>query len=194
MPSNQVLSLVSHIVFIGGSIIYILGILSGENKPAKVTWLSIAVINSIALLGLLASEKNINPVLIVEFACILIIAISSLTLRYETSKWTKLDYTCAVIFFLSFFVMRLFTSSVPAISISFVPYFVSFIPTIVTTWRNPDREDSLAWLILWLSSIIAILSYPAEILLIGSQPIAFAVSETIILYSLITRRYKFQVA
>ncbi|MDP3793561.1 MAG: hypothetical protein Q8R07_02295, partial [Candidatus Uhrbacteria bacterium] len=58
------------------------------------------------------------------------------------------------------------------------------MPTFVSAWRDPSKEDRTAWAIFWLSCVVAIIAIPRWTLMDAAQPIIFTVIESIMMYLL----------
>lgn len=61
------------------------------------------------------------------------------------------------------------------------------IPTIVAAWKDPRREDRLAWTLFWFSCLCAVLAIPRLTVEDALQPITFAAYETAMMGILLFR-------
>ena len=62
--------------------------------------------------------------------------------------------------------------------------FLGSIPTFVSAWKDPSREDKLAWTIYFASCIFTMFGIQNWTLEETAQPITFLVDETVMVYIL----------
>jgi len=190
---KSIFSVIAGLLFIGAFIPYILAILrdkhlppgaEGKTEPSKVTWIIWASLDSIVLVGMYFKE-TINGQIIGAVLGAWIVVIFAV--RYGESKWSKLDKWCLGGAVLGIFLWKIFKEATFGIMISLGVIFIGFIPTLKSAWKDPGREDKLAWTIFWTSCVYAVLAIPKWTLADAAQPITFFVIETIMMYILYIR-------
>lgn len=190
MLPKSVLSIIAGFLFVLGFIPYIRAILRKETKetkpakPAKASWLIWASLDTITLTGMFF-EKTVNgQILGAVLGAWVVVA---LALKYGTPGWTKLDKFCLAGAVLGIVLWRMFNNPALGIMTSLSVVFIGSIPTFASAWKDPSREDKLAWTIFWISCVCAVIAIPQWTLADASQPITFFAIETIMMYILYIR-------
>ena len=174
------LFIISGILFIAGFIPYIISIFDKQNptKPEKVTWIIWLTIDIIVCAGMIAA-KTVNAQIIgAVIGCSVVVI---LALKYGTSKWSKLDIFCLIGAALGIILWIVFQDPILGIVISQSVAVIGSIPTFVSAWKNPERENKLAWTIFWASCVFAMIAIPRWTLADATQPVAFFAVKSIIL-------------
>lgn len=181
----KVLSVIAGLLFIAGFIPYVRAILRGETKPAKTSWIIWATLDTITTLGMLI-EGSVNGQIVGAVTGAWLITI--LALKYGTSGWTKPDKFCLAGAILGIALWQTFSDPVLGIVTSEVVVFIASIPTFVSAWKEPGREDKTAWAIFWISCVCAVIAIPKWTLADAAQPITFFTIESIMMFILYGRR------
>lgn len=178
---KEMLSILAGLLFIAGFIPYIRAILRKEARPAKTTWIIWAILDIITLLGMYVKDTVNGQILsAVIGAC----AVAVLALKYGTPGWTKLDKFCLTGAILGIILWQAFNSPALGIIVTLSVIFLGSIPMFTSTWKDPSRENKLAWMIFWISCVCAVIAIPQWTLADAAQPITFFAIETIMMYIL----------
>jgi hypothetical protein len=110
-----------------------------------------------------------------------------LALKRGTPGWTNLDKLCLVGAALGIVLWQTFNNPVLAIVTSQIVIFLGSIPTFVSAWQDPSRENKLAWTIYWISCILAVFAIPKWTFQDAGQPINFLLIESIMMFILYVR-------
>lgn len=181
---DKTLSIFAGLLFVIGFIPYIRAILRKETKPVKVTWLIWASLDTITLVGMFF-KNTVNGQIIGAVIGGWVIVV--LALKYGTSGWTKLDKFCLGGAILGIVLWQMFDNPVLGIITSQSTMFLGSIPTFVSAWKDPSREDKLAWTIFWISCVFAIIAISHWTLADATQPIMFFAVETTMMFILFIR-------
>lgn len=181
MPLQQILSAIAGVLFLAGFAQYIRAILKGETKPAKASWLIWATLDYILIAGLYA-KGAVNGQII--GAVIGVTAVAILAMRYGKPGWTIVDKLCLTGAALGIGLWWIFESPLLGILTVLTIIFLGGIPTFVSAFYHPEREDRTAWTILWFSCLTAVLAIPSWTLVDAAQPVSFLASESIMMYLL----------
>ncbi|MFA6594184.1 MAG: hypothetical protein WCT16_02900 [Candidatus Buchananbacteria bacterium] len=169
------------VLFIIGLVPYGRAIIKGETKPSKTSWIIWFSIDLLAFGGMIAADTLNGQMIGVILGAGLILL---LTLIYGENKWTKLDKFCLFGATVGLALWLLFDNPLLAIIISAIIGIIGSIPTFVFAWRDPSRENKLAWTIFWLSCVCAVSAIPhltaADII----QPVSFLLIESIMMFIL----------
>ena len=178
---KSVLSVTAGILALVGFVPYIVAILHGETKPAKATWIIWASLSVITLFGMLATNA-INGQICGAALGDTIVAV--LAVKFGGAGWTKLDLFCLGGAIVGITMWQTTGNPVLSILICLVVIFIGSVPTFVSAFHNPDRENHLAWVIFWLSSVVAVVAIPALAWQDAAQPITFLTCTIIMMYLL----------
>lgn len=178
-------SLIAGILCLLAFVPYIWAILKGETKPSKATWLIWVSLDSITLYGMYL-ERSLNGQII--GAAIGSLAITVLAMVYGTPGYTRLDECCFAAAVISIGLM--FYNPQWAMLASLAAIFVGAFPTFRSAWKDPSREDKLAWTTFFLSCLFAMGAIPKWTVEDAAQPVTFLVIESVMMYLLYVRPAK----
>lgn len=181
MHLKDILSALSGIIFFIAFVPYIGAIVKGKTKPAKASWLIWATLDSIILIGMYF-KHSLNGQIVGAVAGAWIIAI--LAIKYGKPGWTILDKLCLAGAALGILLWQIWDNPNLAIATSLVVILLGSIPTFVSAYKDPSKEDRKAWTIFFVSCVIAIPAIPVWTLENAGQPIVFLVVETVMMYLL----------
>lgn len=172
---KETLNVLAAVLFIGGFIPYIYTVVRGRTKPSKASWVIWASLDALTAAGMYASDSLNGQ--IVGAACGAW-TVALLSLWYGERGWTSLDKACLLGGGIGIVLWLTIGSPLPAIITAMVVLAVGGIPTLVSAWKDPRREDRLAWTLFWLSCLCAVLAIPQWTLEDALQPINFAAFDT----------------
>ncbi|MDD5252150.1 MAG: hypothetical protein PHT12_06000 [Patescibacteria group bacterium] len=108
-------------------------------------------------------------------------AVFALSIRLGKPGWSKTDRFCLALAVLGIILWLVFRNPVFGIVASLVADFLGAIPTAISAWHDPTRENKLAWAIFWLGGLSATLAVPQWTLAHAAQPLVFFAEENLIL-------------
>lgn len=185
-----ILSAIAGLLCIVGFIPYIVAVVRtrtwplgtpGKAEPRKSTWIIWAGLDTITLAGMFA-EHAVNGQILGSTIGAWIVA--GLALKYGSPGWTKLDKFCLAGAVLGIALWQAFDDPILGIVTSLSTVFLGSIPTFASAWKDPSRENKLAWTIFFAACVFAIIAIPQWTLADAAQPITFAVVETAMMYIL----------
>lgn len=184
---NSALTALSGLVFFSAFLPYIIAICKKDNpaKPSKATWLIWISLDVLTLVGMIAT-KTVNGQIIgaiVGAGVVLILAFFK-----GESGWTWLEKSCLTGAIIGITLWVIFQNPLLAILASQITLFLGSIPTFVSAWKDPSRENKLAWTLWWSSCLLAIIAIPQWTLANSAQPINFLIIESIMMYILFCRK------
>jgi hypothetical protein len=113
--------------------------------------------------------------------------VASFAIKYGTAGWTILDKFCLVGAVVGIVLWQFFHDPIFGIMTSLAVVFLGSIPTFVSAWQDPSREDKWAWIIFEISCVCALFGVPKWTLADAAQPITFFVIETVMMFILFVR-------
>ncbi len=180
----KTLSVVAGVVFIAGFVPYILAILRRETKPAKTSWIIWCGLDVLVLAGMFA-KHTVNGQIIGAVAGSLIVI--ALAIKYGIPGWTRIDKFCLAGAILGIILWLVFSDPNLGIMTSCTVGFLGSVPTFVSAWKNPSRENKWAWTIFWVSCVCTVIAIPHWTLASAAQPVTFLMIENIMMYILFIR-------
>ncbi|HBO17111.1 MAG: hypothetical protein UR69_C0002G0235 [Candidatus Moranbacteria bacterium GW2011_GWE2_35_2-] len=184
MELKSILSVISGVLFVAGFVPYIIAILRGETKPAKASWIIWASLDYIVLAGMIA-EKTVNGQIL--GAVIGATIVIGLAMKYGASGWTRTDKFCLIGAMLGISLWMIFKNPTFGIMTSCIVAFIGSFPTFISAWKDPSKENRLAWTIFWISCVCAMIAIPRMTFADAAQPTTFFLIESVMMYILYFR-------
>lgn len=181
---KDILSVAAGVLFAIGFIPYIRAVVTGTTKPAKASWVIWASLDSITLVGMCVQHAVNGQIIGAVAGAWIVVAVA---MKYGTPGWTRLDKFCLAGAVVGIVLWKAFSSPTLGIVISNGVVFLGSIPTFVSAWKDPTKEDKVGWTIFWLSCICAVAAIPHFTFDDAVQPIVFCSIETIMMYLLYIR-------
>ncbi len=178
---KSALSIFAGVLFIAGFVPYIRAILAGTTKPAKASWIIWASLDTMTLIGMCV-QKSVNGQIVGAVAGAWIVVI--LALKRGATGWTRLDNLCLAGAVLGIILWGAFNNPNLGIITSTSIVFIGSIPTFASSWKDPLKEDKLAWTIYWLSCVCAMLAIPKLTFEDVCQPLSFFLIESTMMFIL----------
>ena len=170
--------ILSGLVFFAAFVPYIRAIIKKETQPSKASWLIWASLDSITLAGMVAAG-TLNGQIV--GAVIGAWSIAGLSFAYGKPGWSKLDVFCIVGAVTGVALWWWYSDPVLGIVVSNTVVFIAAFPTFKTAWKEPEKEDLLAWTMYFASCVLALAAIPKLTLGDAAQPITFFVIESIMM-------------
>ena len=184
MDARNVFSALAGLLFVAGFVPYIRAILRGETKPSKASWIIWATLDTITIAGMYAKSAVNGQMIGVVLGAWVIVA---LCLKYGAPGWTRLDMICLAGAVLGIVLWQVFSNPVLGIVTSLSVELIGSIPTFVSAWKDPGREDKLAWTIFWVSCVCAMIAIPHVTWEDAAQPTTFFAIESVMMLILYFR-------
>jgi len=182
---KEIFSVLAGVIFVIGYIPYIISILRKKTKPAKASWIIWLSLDTITIASMFAMNAlNGQMIGAVIGAWVIVI----LALKYGTPGWTLLDKICITGAIFGIVMWQLFDSPLLGILINLAVTFIGSIPTFLSAWEDPGREDKLAWILFLMSCICALIAVPDWNLADAAQPITFFVIEATVVAIIFLRK------
>ncbi|MBT3282563.1 hypothetical protein HN375_00140 [bacterium] len=181
MDIRIILTVVAGFLFLFALFPYIFAIIRGETKPSKATWIIWGTIDIIVLSGMYF-EDSVNGQIVGATIGAWTIVIFSI--KYGTSGWTKTDKFCFGGAVLGIILWQIFNDPILGIVTSSIVALIGSVPTFVSTWKDPTKENKIAWTMFWVSCICTIFIIPKWDIANALQPIVFFTVESVMMYLL----------
>jgi hypothetical protein len=182
----KALAILAAILCIAGYIPYICGILTKQTKPAKVSWIAWSVLDITGVLAMY-SAGAVNGYIIGASAGTTIIAL--LSLKYGIPGWTLTDKFCLAATVISITLWQTFNNPVLGIIIGCIAGFAGSIPTLLSAWEDPSRENKPAWAIWYVACILGLIIIPKLTLADSLMPITFFIVQTGVVFTIFIRPF-----
>lgn len=154
---HEVIGITAGVLSLVGYIPYIWSIFAGRTRPNKATWIIWTVIGGLlALSYFIEGEAQAIWQPIGYFIGPLIVAV--LAFRFGYSEWTKLDIFCLIAAALSLIPWIFANDAILTLIINVFIDSTGAIPTLVKTYKEPDTEDLIAWIIFFIANTLQLLA------------------------------------
>ena len=181
MNLRDILSVIAGILMVSGFVPYIRTIWTGSTRPAKTSWIIWASLDTITIAGMYV-QYALNGQIVGSVVCAWIVV--AIALRYGTKGWTWLDKFCLMGAVLGIILWKAFSSPTLGIITSNSVVFLGSIPTFVSAWKDPTKEDKAGWTMWWISCVFAVAAIPKLTFDDAVQPLVFFSVETIMMFLL----------
>lgn len=175
------LAISSGVLLIVSQVPYILAIIRRQTQPVKASWLIWASLDTITFSGM-----YLQGALTVQMACIVVGAwtIAILSLKRGLPGWRRVDKYCLAGAIIAVAVWAFSGNPLFALMTSLTATFFGSIPTFISAWQDPKRENKMGWTIATVSFIFAVLAIPQWTLADASQPVVFLAIQLVMMYLL----------
>lgn len=154
--STYAWSVTAGLLAICGFIPYIRAVWKKTGEPATSTWIVWLALDIASFLGMYARDEINGLIVAFNLGAATTLALSLWT--YGLTKWKTLDSVCVSISAMGI-VLWIFTDNpTVAIALSTFSGLIGSIPTFVSAWADPKKEDALAWAIFFLACIPGLLA------------------------------------
>jgi hypothetical protein len=142
-----------------GTVSYIVHTLQGKTKPNRVTWFMWALAPAVALSAQLSEGVGLQALLTfaVGFGPFLIF-LASFVNRKSYWKLTPFDIGCGILSFAGLVFWIATRHAEIAIIFAILADAFAALPTIVKSWRDPETESYLAFLLSGVNALITVLT------------------------------------
>jgi hypothetical protein len=190
---KTILGVLAGLLVIIGYVPYILAILRdrhlpagtvGKTEPSRASWIIWISLDWITLLGMYAKGAVNGQILGVITGGTMVLV---LALRYGIPGWSRLDKFCLYGAILGVAVWQALGDPIFGIMISLALVFLGSVPTFVSAWKDPGKENRLAWTIFSASCVCATVAIPKWTLEDAAQPILFLTVQMIMMGILYVR-------
>jgi hypothetical protein len=164
---------------------YIASIAKGRVRPSKATWLIWVGIDILALGSMYAKYTLNGQIMAAALGATVVVVLSFV---YGESGWTNLDKFCLMGAAIGLALWCFFDDPVLALVASMITNTIGALPMIVATWKDPKRENKLAWTVFWISCVCALGSIEEWSFASASQPVSFFTIGTATMVALYRRQ------
>lgn len=183
---KNIYSVLAGIIWVVAFIPYIIAILSHKTKPMKSSWIIWLTIDSIIFAGMIA-KHSLNGQMVGAVSGGIIILV--LVLIYGDRGWTKLDKWCLGLAVFGVILWQIFRDPNAGIATALAVGIIGSFPTVVSVWRDPSRENRLAWTLFVVSCVFAIIAIPKWTFQDAAQPIVFLIIDVAVAFVLYFRKF-----
>lgn len=156
------LVILSALISLSGSVVYIRDTLRGTTKPNRVSYFLWATAPLIGVAAALSADADIWATVRIFMAGFmpLLIFLASFVNPQSYWKLTKFDFLCGAFSVLAIAVWWLADSPRSAVLFAAIADGFAAIPTLLKAWKYPETETGIAYVTSFLSALIVIPSIP----------------------------------
>lgn len=161
-------------------LLYARSILRGRTRPKAATWVGTGAVWFVALISyFLAGARDTLWFVIASTAGSFLVAV--LSLRYGV-KWQRSDFVCLTGAAGAGALGFLTDSPLNALYAAMAVDFLAIFPTMTKTWRHPDWEEALPWVVTVAACLLTVMAvalpWEAEI---AAYPLYMLVANSLVL-------------
>ncbi|MBV6624110.1 MAG: hypothetical protein KI793_14420 [Rivularia sp. (in: Bacteria)] len=163
---QETIGIIAGLLSLLGFIPYVVAIQQKKTQPNKATWCIWAIVGIILCTSYYLSGA-INTIWVPLALAIGHVVIAILAFIYGKGSWNSFDKTCILGAAISLVLWWHYKSPLIALSINIAIDFLGALPTIRKSYREPETEDLLSWIIFLLAhtlNLIAIKQWSLSIL------------------------------
>lgn len=153
-------------------------------QPSIATWVIFFLLDLIVLAGMY-QKRTVNWQIIV--ATIGALWLATLSFFYGVSTWTTIDLVCLLGAVCGIGLWSWYKEANWGIVIGQTAMVIGVIPTVISAWGNPTRENLLAWSIGTLSCFFQLAATRSFTVAALTQPIGFFIIEASVMVVLLVR-------
>ena len=171
---KETLAIIGAIIMLLATFPYLVDIVKGKTRPNIVTWLTWSILIGIGAAPLFAANQTNAALLLVGDFCATF-AVVIFGLWYGTAKLDRFDMFCQIGAVVGLLLWLIFNSALIAIMATIVIDFIGTVPTLKHSWKSPEEETPVTFLLGVVATIMTLLSlrtysvsawvYPAYLLL-----------------------------
>lgn len=139
------------------STMYIVGILRGNTKPPKGSWITWAVVDIALLIGMFSKDTS-NAQIIASTVASTIVA--SLSLRWGRPGWLPVEKICLAILPFGLGLWWFTREANWNILISLGLITLGCLPTYQSMYANPEYENRASWTVAFIGSALMLFALP----------------------------------
>lgn len=151
---------------------YILQMVRGSNRPNRATWIIWTVVG----FNFLVSYRDLGAtdtlwVSIGNFVAFFFVM--ALSFRYGVGGWTRFDKFCLAGAGVGIAIWWFLNAPLLALWVGIVVDFLGALPTLRKSYRNPESEDFLSWVLFLVSNTVNLFAISDWTLAQASYPVYF---------------------
>jgi hypothetical protein len=181
----EAIGVLSGIVTLTGLFFYGRSVLLGSTKAMRATWFIWAGNGLLLLTSYRASGSDATTWVALAYA-IGLLGIAFLSIKHGEGGWTHIDKICIIGAVAGSLLWWVTGMAITALVASLIIDLFGVFPTIWHSWRNPKKENRLAWGLLLVGTILSVLSMENWHYVIAAYPLQIFIT-TLAIFLLLFR-------
>ncbi len=179
--------MVAGVISLAAFIPYIISILRGKTKPNRASWWIWTVVG--LMLASSYSASGAKDTIWVAISYVIGPFITALlALKFGEGGWTRFDRACIGCAAMSGALWFIFDSPLLALFINITIDCAGALPTIRKTYKKPEDEDRIAWILFFLGNTLNLFAIEKWNFAIATYPIYLFIGCGIITFLVLFRR------
>ncbi len=155
MTIYKILGILSALIFSFGYLPYIISIVKGKSKPHPMSWVLWTILGAVTFyFSIQVGAHEMLPLALFNFLMPFTVAL--LSLKYWQGGFSRFDYTCLALSLVAIIAYILFRSAVLSLTLNLIGDILAYLPTLRKTYRNPESEDLLTWVLFLIGYSLSI--------------------------------------
>lgn len=163
---------------------YIIAALKGKNRPSRASWFIWTVVGFIIATSYYYSGAT-TTLWVPVSNCIGQLVIFLLALKYGTKGWSSFDTLCITGALGGLALWGIFNTPLVALLANIFVDFMGALPTIKKTWKKPQEENCLSWLLFTLTNgtnILALNTWDFGVVILPVYLFAVSLTVTVLIF------------
>ena len=159
----QILVLISALLMIIGGYAYFRDTLAGKTKPNRVSWFLWAFAPLVSLGAAFSADADLWSSIRVIVGGIVPAFIFVASFVNKNSYWrlNSFDFFCGALSLVALLFWQLADSAVVAVILASAANTFASVPTLIKTWKYPETETRLIFVVSFISSVLVIPVIPS---------------------------------
>ena len=166
---KEIIGVIAGLLSLVAFIPYIIAIRQGKTQPNQATWCIWAIVGIILCTSYYLSGA-INTIWVPLALAIGHVVIAILAVIYGKGGWNNFDKSCILGTGISLVLWWHYNSPLLALSINIAIDFLGALPTIRKSYRQPETEDLLTWIIFLFAHALNLIAIKQWSLSVAAYP------------------------
>ncbi len=187
MEYNYLFAIISGLLSVSSSIIFLTNVLQKKIQPQAFTFLIWLITQGTAIAAILLGGGGIGALGLIIGECFMIV-VFLLSLKYGTKNINKSDVIMLVIALVAIIIWWKVNNPIYAVLLVVLIDIVGYGPTIRKTYKHPESERMLPWLLGAGNMFFAILALESYSLLTVAYPAALGIGNLSVVATRLLRK------
>ncbi len=150
-----ILAMIGSIVAASGTVPYIIATIKHQTKPRIVTWLTWALLTSLASAAAFSDGQLVSGIFALLGAlCTAAVVVAGL--RYGDRSFTKLDIACQTGVIVGLALWLLLKNPAIGVWVAIAIDFVGLVPTLKHAWDAPQEETAVTYALVGVGGVVTV--------------------------------------
>ncbi len=156
---QAILLILSALLAIIGSTIYMVSIARGRTKPHRTTRFVLLIVVALNFVSVLAAGGNPGAALYAGIVCFFALAYSVMSIGRGMGGSSVFDWVCLILSLIGIVAWQVTDQPVLGIYFAVTADFIAYLPAFVKTWRHPNTESPWLYICSFGATLVGLAAY-----------------------------------